>query len=399
MKPVLGVLSLATLLASAGAYAQDEAVPAAEPAPVAETAPADAASDSPATENAAEAGYRLPGGFLTRDYLGILGTYNFPDSGRDVTPADVKRATGFDFIYGHQLDKPHWGYEVHGFTETFETGTALRTDFYRYGLGGDVTYAFGDGSRSAFTPFLLGGGGLSYNDIYPNTTQDDGFNWFLNVGAGFVTKPLTSIGFLRFRGEARYVYDNFADAYGDIKVGLGVEIPLLRASTLEPAAEPATKVVEVEKIVEVPTGVLDSDGDGVVDDKDKCPGTPAGTRVNGEGCPLEKIIALDGVTFEFNKARLRPDAQTILDDASETLKKYPDMKVEVAGHTDNIGDDAYNQRLSQERAAAVRDYFVEKQIPTDQMTVKGYGKADPVADNATEEGRERNRRVELRILN
>jgi OOP family OmpA-OmpF porin len=75
------------------------------------------------------------------------------------------------------------------------------------------------------------------------------------------------------------------------------------------------------------------------------------------------------------------------------------MKVEVAGHTDNVGTDAYNLKLSQGRATAVRDYFVSQGVPSSQLTVKGYGESDPIADNNTDEGRERNRRSELRILN
>ena len=127
--------------------------------------------------------------------------------------------------------------------------------------------------------------------------------------------------------------------------------------------------------------------------------SPTGTRVSGEGCPLPKIMELKGVTFEFDKIRLRPDAQTILDWATEILKKYPDMQVEIAGHTDSIGTDEYNQQLSEGRAQAVKQYFIDHGIPEGQMSVKGYGESEPRDTNDTAEGRERNRRVELRILN
>ena len=137
----------------------------------------------------------------------------------------------------------------------------------------------------------------------------------------------------------------------------------------------------------------------MIDERDKCPGTPPNTRVDGDGCPLAKVIALDGVTFEFDSTRLRPDARTILDNASEILRKYPDMKVEVAGHTDSKGSARYNLKLSDGRAAAVREYFIGKGVGAEQLSSKGYGEAEPIADNATDAGRERNRRVELRILN
>src|SRR5581483_8937254 len=108
-----------------------------------------------------------------------------------------------------------------------------------------------------------------------------------------------------------------------------------------------TVAPEQKTVVQVvKTGLEDSDGDGIVDSKDKCPDTPPNTRVDGDGCPLPKIIQLKGVTFEFNKARLRPDSKTVLDTMVEIMKRYPDMQVEVAGHTDNIGSDEYNQKLS-----------------------------------------------------
>ena len=167
---------------------------------------------------------------------------------------------------------------------------------------------------------------------------------------------------IRLRGEARYVLDGFADRYGDVRVGLGIEVPLLKDVMLRPAPD-------LVQIVEVDTGLIDSDDDGVVDSRDKCPATPAGARVDGEGCPLSKIIELKGVTFEFNLARLRPDAETILDGAAAILKKYPDLKVEVAGYTDNKGAAAHNRKLSENRAAAVRNYFIDHGVPAAQMTV------------------------------
>jgi outer membrane protein OmpA-like peptidoglycan-associated protein len=144
---------------------------------------------------------------------------------------------------------------------------------------------------------------------------------------------------------------------------------------------------------------LDGDGDGVVDALDKCPNTPAGDKVDNQGCTLLKTIVLKGVNFDFNTAQLRADASAILDDAVAILKRYPALKVEVAGHTDSNGADAYNQRLSENRAKAVMDYFVGKGVDAAQLSAKGYGESEPVADNATADGRAQNRRVELRILN
>jgi OOP family OmpA-OmpF porin len=144
---------------------------------------------------------------------------------------------------------------------------------------------------------------------------------------------------------------------------------------------------------------LDGDADGVVDALDKCPTTPAGDRVDSKGCSLPQVFNLIGVNFDNNKDTLRTDAIAILDDVVATLKRYPALKVEVAGHTDSANSDTYNLDLSQRRADAVLNYFVSKGVETDRLSAKGYGEAEPIADNSTTEGRFKNRRVELRSLN
>jgi outer membrane protein OmpA-like peptidoglycan-associated protein len=144
---------------------------------------------------------------------------------------------------------------------------------------------------------------------------------------------------------------------------------------------------------------LDSDHDGIIDTADQCPDTPAGDRVDNKGCSLPKVLNLHGVNFDNDKASLRPESAAILDDAVATLKRYPGLKVEIAGHTDSAGKDAHNLELSQHRANTVMEYFVSKGVTTDRMTAKGYGKAEPIADNGTTAGRFKNRRVELRSLN
>jgi len=144
---------------------------------------------------------------------------------------------------------------------------------------------------------------------------------------------------------------------------------------------------------------LDTDGDGIVDSADQCPGTPAGDRVDNKGCSLPKVLNLMGVNFDNNKDTLRPEAAAILDDAAATLKRYPGLKVEIAGHTDSASNDAHNLDLSQRRAKAVMDYFIGKGVEADRLTAKGYGETLPIADNATTEGRFKNRRVALRSLN
>jgi len=150
--------------------------------------------------------------------------------------------------------------------------------------------------------------------------------------------------------------------------------------------------------------VTDSDGDGVDDAKDKCPGTAAGTRVDSVGCPIlfteaRTPVVLRGVTFEIGRSALKPDSYTILDIVAASLVANPDIKIEIAGHTDNTGSVATNTRLSQARAEAVRAYLASKGVAPDRMIAKGYGPTQPVAPNTTPAGRAQNRRVELRQTN
>lgn len=144
---------------------------------------------------------------------------------------------------------------------------------------------------------------------------------------------------------------------------------------------------------------LDSDNDTVVDRLDKCPGTRAGVRIDVSGCEIKQIISLPGVNFETNSDRLLSGAEQVLADAAETLRMNQDLIVEVAGHTDSDGSAEYNEGLSERRAITVRDYLINRGVYKGNLTVRGYGEAAPVADNATRDGKARNRRVELRILN
>jgi outer membrane protein OmpA-like peptidoglycan-associated protein len=101
------------------------------------------------------------------------------------------------------------------------------------------------------------------------------------------------------------------------------------------------------------------------------------------------------VLFDFNKYTLKPDAQVKLAKVSGILLAYPNLKLQVEGYTDDIGTDDYNQKLSEERADAVRGFLVGQSVTDANITAQGYGKSDPIADNSTNSGRAQNRRVEL----
>jgi OOP family OmpA-OmpF porin len=116
------------------------------------------------------------------------------------------------------------------------------------------------------------------------------------------------------------------------------------------------------------------------------------------GCEQKGAILLEGVTFEFNSATLTAESKPVLDKVAMGLKAHRRVKVELQGHTDSKGKDAYNQKLSERRADSVRGYLVDQGVQTSQLTSKGYGETKPVADNKTEDGRAQNRRVVMEVL-
>jgi len=182
--------------------------------------------------------------------------------------------------------------------------------------------------------------------------------------------------------------------------------------------------------------VLDSDGDGVTDDKDRCPGTPRGAPVDASGCPLdsdgdlvpdykdhcpgttkgvrvdgqgceikarkkkvEKVVIDNVMLFDFDSAELKGGATSALDSAYAKFKNNGNIaKVIVTGHTDSIGSDDYNVGLSERRANAVRDYLISAGANGSKLQAGGLGESRPTASNDTEAGRAANRRVEFNAV-
>jgi OOP family OmpA-OmpF porin len=143
----------------------------------------------------------------------------------------------------------------------------------------------------------------------------------------------------------------------------------------------------------------DSDGDGVIDALDKCPGTPAGTRVDKDGCPL-KTCRMDfpNIEFDFDKAVIKPDFRDNLGLVAAQLAKNPKSTLLLEGHTDSTGPESYNMGLSLRRAKAASKFIVDRQdIKTDRISIKGYGETSPISTNKTREGRKHNRRVEIKF--
>lgn len=153
---------------------------------------------------------------------------------------------------------------------------------------------------------------------------------------------------------------------------------------------------------------LDSDKDGVPDFKDRCPNTPRGASVDARGCPPPKptlgkvskagTYVFKDIQFESNKANLKTSSYPTLNNIADVLKAQPDMKVEIQGHTDSRGKHDYNVGLSQRRAETVKAYLVTRGVDSERMVPRGYGPARPIAPNSTAQGRASNRRVEFKPI-
>ena len=159
----------------------------------------------------------------------------------------------------------------------------------------------------------------------------------------------------------------------------------------------------------------DEDSDGVFDRRDRCPDTPENTEVDHRGCPLPQypvavkpvepapqteVITLSdasNVLFDFDKSDLTPAAKAQLDTLMDKLRNADVVSIKVIGHTDSKGSDAYNQALSERRASSVAAYLLSQGLAPNKLTSEGRGESEPVADNASDEGRAENRRVELHI--
>jgi outer membrane protein OmpA-like peptidoglycan-associated protein len=150
----------------------------------------------------------------------------------------------------------------------------------------------------------------------------------------------------------------------------------------------------------------DTDGDGILDPDDKCVDQPE--TVNGyqdsDGCPdevpkkVQKFSGvIDGIYFDVDKDTIKPNSRSKLDAAAKVLKEFPDVRVEISGHTDSDGDRDHNLDLSRRRAEAVKNYLVNKGIDASRMTTRGAGPDEPIADNNTKAGKAKNRRIEFKL--
>lgn len=299
----------------------------------------------------------------------------------------------------------------------------------------------------------VGVGGLYYDD-YESATETYQFNTLnADAGIGYLWKMSTGRYDFAIRTEARYRWGRRERDYNDRDIdfdadrrfhqavlNIGLHLPFGKRAEAAPEPKPA-------QVVPAPTACsdgIDNDGDGVIDfgqdpgcssaadldetnakcadgidndgdglvdypadkgcaaaddddETDPCRTPEPGEKISLRGCGTGDVVVLRGVNFDFDQAKLTANAKTILDSVAAELIAYPDITVELGGHTDSLGSDAYNESLSSRRATAVARYLEGKGVAGQRLSAVGYGESQPITENETEEGREKNRRVELKI--
>ena len=341
--------------------------------------------------------------FDDRWYLTGSAGFNFQDNDRLTNDAPFVTLGLGKFI------SPNWSLdgELNYQNPNFDANQDL--NWSQYGASLDLRRHFIQEGRG-WNPYLLFGLGYQkseeeYSAVNGPIDRKDG-NFAAKLGVGLQTTFEKRVA---VRAEVAYRADfddssvnprlagNNEDWFGDVLASVGVVIPLGPAPV---AAVPAPAPVAPS------CADLDDDGDGVNNCDDKCPNSQPGQTIGPDGCPVPVSIDLKGVNFDFDKSNLRPDAVAILSEASEILKRYPDLRVEVAGHTDSKGTDAYNQKLSERRATSVYNYLTQNGVDASRLVGPiGYGESRPIAPNTNPdgsdnpEGRAKNRRTELNVQN
>ncbi|WP_145481770.1 OmpA family protein [Stenotrophomonas rhizophila] len=337
--------------------------------------------------------------FDDRWYLTGSAGFNFQDSDRLTNDAPFVTLGLGKFI------SPNWSLdgELNYQNPNFDDNQDL--NWSQYGASIDLRRHFISEGRG-WNPYLLMGLGYQkseeeYNNFpspdSPGERKDGNFAAKLGVGLQTTFEKRVAV-----RAEVAYRGD-FDDKsvsapdeswFGDVLASVGVVIPLGPAPTAAVVA-PAPAAPSCAD--------LDDDGDGVNNCDDKCPDSQPGQTIGPDGCPVPVSIDLKGVNFDFDKSNLRPDAVAILSEATQILVRYPDLRVEVAGHTDLCGKDDYNQKLSERRATAVYNYLTQNGVAASRLTGPiGYGESRPLEQTPQTFPAcksEKNRRTELNVQN
>lgn len=302
-----------------------------------------------------------------------------------------------DWLFGLSIGKhlsERWSMELNVNTAELEgPGGLSQIDFHAVSL--DVLRVFA--RDRAVSPYITLGIGALRTDT---GSHDDDF--MAQAGVGLMARlwqNASGTSAFSLRPELKARFDDAGRVhFRDYLATLGLQFSFgpQRVAQSAPIVAPAPAPEPAPAPAPVPPA--DSDGDGVLDPQDRCPGTPRGVAVDAYGCERKGSVTLEGVTFELDSADLTAESRPVLARIAEDLKKYQRLRVEVQGHTDSSGSDAYNLKLSERRARAVRDYLISQGVASSQVEARGYGETQPIASNATPEGRAMNRRVVMKVL-
>ena len=343
-------------------------------------------------------------------YVGGMATYLEPSEVREAS----SETAGASLLLGLPLmEYAGWSSQLN-----LSWNELLRDDLSGndavYQLGVDVLRHFELGN--GLSPYVVSGLALAYEDI----NNDDSTLPSLGLGAGLDWQPTAAPLSLRLEARAVALENDYERAgqptsgrsvLVDGRFGLGVLWHFATTTATAPDAD-NDGVADAADLCpgSLPTAQVDhtgceslankdSDADGVSDAADRCPATPPGVAVDEQGCSEQDAVVLQGVNFAVDSDVLSADAQAILEPIAELLLGgLSSVRIEIAGHTDNAGDDDYNQALSARRAYAVKNYLVDQGVSADRLVATGYGAGQPVADNDSEEGRAQNRRVVFRVI-
>ncbi len=376
-----------------------------------------------------------PGAWSITPFIGQL---DFADS------LHYKTASPVGFAFGYNLDDAITleASMCNAGTEETRFGTTVDGDANLYRLEG--LYHFNDVIPiKKLVPFAaLGIGDMMLDSDRAGSGADDDFVFDYGVGAKyFITQGIA------LRIDARHLMSfkeaKASEVYNSFIYTIGLTLQFCKQEVAAPVIEAPVpreeiKQKEPEKMVapvvitppadsdhdgvpdtidkcpDTPAGVAvdevgcpkDTDEDGVPDYRDMCPNTPKGTKVDANGCPIPEkaVVTAQGtfnfgnIYFDFNKSNIKPVSHKILNEVYAYMTKYPDVKLEVQGHTDNVGTKPYNLKLSDARSKAVKNYLIKKGIAPSRLTSKGFGMSTPTASNKTKDGRAKNRRTEFKPI-
>jgi OmpA-OmpF porin, OOP family len=312
-----------------------------------------------------------------RFYLVPFGTFVLPDGDRNTS-----EGWGGGLAIGKIINR-YLNLELKGVYDNLQSdGVGGSGDVDEYGGGVDaLLFPW----RGQLSPYAV----VSAMGLNTDSDRRGADLHFTGEAGGGLQYELDEHG-TSLRTDVRYRYNADSDTaptnqLHEMVVNLGIYVPL--GPKPQPVAEAPPAPVD-------DCAARDSDNDGVNDCIDKCPGTLAGAKVDDTGCLIR--IELRGVNFEYDSAELTATAKSILDGVADQLVVFPEKKdIEVQGHASSEGSSQYNMALSERRSQSVADYLKERGV-TNNLYAKGYGEDYPIEpDQSTEEGRAKNRRVEL----